>query len=468
MITRRSFSSSSDLSLRVPGIVLILACAFVPMMDTFIAGVALPGIRRDFGIEQGSALLSLVLVAYLAGFGSLLIVGGRVGDRFGRRRVLSWAAAGFVAASGICAAAPVFEVLVGGRMVQGLAAGFVMPQVLGLVTAHAGARRDRAISWYSSMSGVSALVGLIGGSALLDLVGGPDAWRWLFLINIPVGVLGLILLPRLVPDTEPNIDQYIDGRGGVLLSLTVLAFLLTTAMSTVLGPFTIALAVLTVAVGLAWVAHQRRCAATGKPTVIPPGMFADPELRWALALMLPFFAGAGGFLYALPQTLQEGLGHAPLIAGLLTAPMAVGFLFSSFAVPRIRGRLGVGAIALGASIQGVGLASMAVGVHGASILLMCVAMLLIGTGQGITLGTMNAHMLSLVPPGFAGVGGGVLLTAQQVSIATGAAVLGTVFGVVVRTSGEPAGLVTVLIVQIGLAILVIAAAVRSARRVGGR
>ncbi|MFF3228176.1 MFS transporter [Nocardia suismassiliense] len=448
--------------LRTSGIVLILACAFVPMMDTFIAGVALPGIRRDFGIEQGSALLSLVLVGYIAAFGSLLIVGGRVGDRFGRRRVLWVSVAGFLVTSALCGWAPSFEVLVGSRILQGATAAFVMPQVLGLVTTHAGARRERAISWYSSMSGISALVGLIGGSALLELAGGGGAWRWLFLINIPVGVIALLLLPRLVPDTEPKVGQYIDGRGAALLSLTVLSFLLTLSMSTVLGAGTIALAVATVAIGWAWLAHQRRCAAAGKAAVVPEGMFGNPDLRWALALMLPFFAGAGGFLYALPQTLQEGLGHSLVVAGLLTAPMALGFLVSSFAVPRIRGRLGVRAIALGATVQGVGLAGMAVGVTAANAPLICVAMLLIGTGQGITLGSMNAHMLSLVPAELAGMGGGVLLTAQQVSIATGAAVLGTVFGVVVQASGHQTAMVTVLVVQVLLAAVVIIASLRSA------
>lgn len=454
--------------LRTPGIVLVLSCAFVPMMDTFLAGVALPGIRRDFGLAEGSALLSLVLVGYLAGFGSLLIVGGRVGDRFGRRRVLWSATVGFLLASALCGAAPSFGVLVGGRVVQGITAGFVLPQVLGLVTAHAGDRRERAISWYSSMSGVSALVGLIGGSALLDLVGGSGAWRWLFLINIPLGLVAVLLLPRMVPDTAPNTEQRIDGRGGALLSLTVLSFLLTAALSTTLGPRTVALAVVTAALGVAWLAHQRGNAGAGKPVLVPAGLFGSAELRWALVLMLPFFAGAGGFLYALPQTLQEGLGHAPLIAGLLTAPMALGFLVSSFTVPRLRARLGVGAIALGATVQGLGLAAMAVGVGVPSTPPICVAMLVIGTGQGITLGTMNAHLLSLVPAELAGMGGGVLLTAQQVSIATGAAVLGSVFGVVVRSSGQQSAMVTVLLVQLVLAALVIAAALRSARRGGGR
>lgn len=440
------------------------------MMDAFIAGVALPGIRRDFDIEQGSALLSLVMVGYLAGFGSLLIVGGRVGDRFGRRGILWAATAGFLVASAICGWAPSFEVLVGGRMLQGVAAGFVLPQVLGLVTAHAGSRRERAISWYSSMSGISALIGLIGGSALLDIAGGSSAWRWLFLINIPIGIVVLIALPRMVPDTEPNSEQYIDGRGGALLSLTVLSFLLTMSMSTILGPATIVLAVVTVGIGWAWLAHQRRCALVGKPAVVPAGMFDSPGLRWALALMLPFFAGAGGFLYALPQTLQEGLGYSLLVSGLLTAPMALGFLVSSFAVPRIRARLGVRAIALGASVQGLGLAGLAVGVAAASPPLMGVAMLLIGTGQGITLGAMNAHLLALIPTELAGMGGGVLLTAQQVSIATGAAVLGTVFGVIVQSCGHRTAMVTVLAVQVLLAAVVITASLRSTagRRDGGR
>ncbi len=452
------------------GILLILGCAFVPMMDTFLAGVALPGIRRDFAIAEGSALLSLVLVGYLAGFGSLLIVGGRVGDRLGRRKTLRLAVFGFLLASAACGLAPGLWALILARVAQGATAGFVMPQILGLLTTHAGPRRDRAISWYSSLSGVSALVGLIGGSALLDLVGGPDAWRWLFLVNVPLGLVALALLPRWVPDTRPNADQYIDGRGGALLSSTVLAFLLTASMPTILGPATLVFAVLTVVVGRAWLAHQRRCARAGITAVVPDGVFDNPDLRWSLALMLPFFAGAGGFLYALPQTLQEGLGRAPLIAGVLTAPMALGFLISSFTVPRLRRRLGVRAIALGAAIHGSGLAGTAVAVLTTTTPLLCLGLLLIGTGQGITLGAMNAHMLSLVPAELAGMGGGVLLTAQQVSIATGAAVLGGVFGIVVQSAGHRAAMATVVCVQIGLAAIVIAASLRSAAlgRVGGR
>ncbi|MBF6330004.1 MFS transporter [Nocardia transvalensis] len=451
--------------LSIRGILLILACAFVPMMDAFIAGVALPGIRRDFGIEQGSALLSLVLVGYLAGFGSLLIVGGRVGDRYGRRRILWAAVSGFLIASAACGAAPTFWVLVAGRIVQGATAGFVMPQVLGLITTHAGQRRERAISWYSSMSGISALIGLIGGSALLDVIDGSGAWRWLFLVNIPLGIVALALLPRLVPRTEPNTGQYVDWRGGALLSLTVLGFLLTASLATSLGPAVLVLAAVTVLAGRAWVLHLRRCARTNTAAVVPKGMFDNPHLRWALALMLPFFAGAGGFLYALPQTLQEGLGQSPLLAGVVTAPMALGFFVSSFAVPRLRDRLGITTIALGAGIQAAGLAAMAGGVTTSTTPLMCLALLLIGIGQGITLGAMNAHMLSLVPAELAGMGGGVLLTAQQVSIATGTAVLGTVFGVLVQSSGHRTAMATVLGVQILLAGLVIGAGLRSAAAV---
>ncbi|RDI48976.1 MFS transporter [Nocardia mexicana] len=446
-------------------ILLVLACAFVPMMDAFIAGVALPGIRRDFDIAAGSALLGLIMVGYLAGFGSLLIVGGRLGDRLGRRRVLWAAVCGFLAASMVCGLAPWLPVLVVGRIVQGATAAFVMPQVLGLLTAHAGSRRDRAISWYSSMSGLSALIGLIGGSALLDVVGGDGAWRWLFLINVPVGVAALLLLPRLVPDTRPDADQQIDWRGGALLSLTVLTFLLAVSLATTSGLAAVALGVGTLLAGRAWLRQQRRSAPTA---LVPARMFENPDLRWALALMLPFFAGAGGFLFALPQTLQEGLGRTPLAAGVLTAPMALGFLVSSFTVPRIRDRLGVRTIALGAAVQGGGLAVMAGGVLTASAPVMCLALLLIGTGQGIALGAMNAHLLSLVPAELAGMGGGVLLTAQQVSIATGTAVLGTVFGEVVQSSGHRTAMVAVLGTQILLAALVIAAGLRSAsvRRAG--
>ncbi|WP_280264404.1 MFS transporter [Nocardia wallacei] len=449
----------------VRGILLILACAFVPMMDAFIAGVALPGIRRDFDIAEGSALLGLVMVGYLAGFGSLLIVGGRVGDRIGRRKVLWAAVFGFLAASVVCGSAPSLPVLVAGRIAQGAAAAFTMPQVLGLITTHAGPRRERAISWYSSMSGLSALIGLIGGSALLDVIGGDGAWRWLFLINIPVGIAALLLLPRLVPDTGPNADQSVDGRDGALLSLTVLTFLLAASLATTSGVVAIVLAVAAVLAGRTWL---RRSPRIGIRAVVPARMFENPDLRWALVVMLPFFAGAGGFLFALPQTLQDGLGHTPLAAGVLTAPMALGFLVSSFTVPRIRDRLGVRAIALGAAVQGIGLAVMAGGVGLTSTPLMCLALLLIGTGQGIALGAMNAHLLSLVPTEFAGMGGGVLLTAQQVSIATGTAVLGTVFGEVVQSSGHRTAMIAVLGTQILLAAVVIAAGLRSAsvRRVG--
>ena len=453
-------TQTEDRQLGLRGIVLLLCCAFVPMMDAFIAGVALPDLRRDFRLAEGSALLTLVMVGYLAGFGSLLIIGGRIGDRFGRCRVLWWASVGFLAASALCGLAPNLAVLIAGRVLQGAAAGFVMPQILGLLSAHAGSRRDRAISWYSSLSGLSALIGLIGGSVLLDLVAGDGAWRWLFLMNVPIGLVGVALLRSWVPDTAPNDEQYLDRRGAGLLSVTVLAALLAASIASTAGPAATGLALLAALGGGAWIRHQRSPADPIRPAIVPPGMFDDPVLRRALLVMLPFFAGAGAFLYALPQTLQEGLGYTPLQAGAITTPMALGFLVASFAVPRLRSRIGDRAIALGACVQGGGLVVTAAGVATTAVPLICAGLLLIGCGQGITLGAMNAHLLALIPDALAGMGAGVLLTAQQVSIALGAAVLGTVYSEMVQAVNYSVGMITVLGIQTVLAAVVISAVLR--------
>lgn len=164
--------------------------------------------------------------------------------------------------------------------------------------------------------------------------------------------------------------------------------------------------------------------------LLPPSVLTEPRVRGGLLLLAPFLAAWAGFLFALPLTLQRGFSLDPMTAGLAVVPMSLAFLLGSFAVPGLRSRLGVRVTPYGALVQAAGVAWLLgwLGLDG-QVWNALPGLVLIGLGQALVVGTANISVLAAVPTAHAGVGGGVLVTTQQGSMAIGVAVLGTVFTV---------------------------------------
>ncbi|WP_445279595.1 MFS transporter [Streptomyces sp. DSM 118148] len=454
-----------------PGLFTVLLAAALPLVDFFIVNVALPAIGADLAASE--AVLELVVAGYGVAYAVLLVLGGRLGDLFGRRRLFLGGMAAFGLTSLACGLAPGAWGLVAARVAQGASAAAMLPQVLATIqAATSGTRRAKAMSLYGATAGLSMVAGQILGGVLVaaDIAG--TGWRAIFLVNVPVVLLGLVLAVRHVPETRSRRPEPVDGPGTVLLAVSLLTLLvpltegraagwpLWTWLSLAAFPFAAA----------AFYAVERRADRRGRTPLVPPSLFALASLRRGLVLMLPFSVGFSGFMFVIALALQRGAGLGPVPAGLALAPMAVSFLFVSLAGPRLIARYGTRVVTAGSVLQGVGVLLIVLAVRrdwphlDVGTLLPGAAVA--GAGQALQLPNLLRIVMSEVPPARGGVGSGVMVTTQQSAFALGVATLGTLFLTLVPHQGMRDALVITLLVQLAGIVLTGLLSLRLPRRVG--
>ena len=411
----------------------VLVGAFLCQLDYSVVNVALPAIGTD--LHASPAALQLVVAGYGVAFAMLLVLGGRLGDSFGRRRVFLAGLVGFVLASTACGLAPTAGALIGGRIVQGAAAAALLPQVLATLQATLdGERRARALGFYAASAGVAIVVGQLLGGVLVSADVDGTGWRGVFLVNLPIGVAGLLAALRWVPETKAAKRAGPDLGGTVLLTLTVLALLLPLTEGRALGwplwSWLLLATVAPLAAGFGVVEH--RIERSGRTPLIPPSLLRLPGLRIGLPVAAVFFACFSGLLFGSVVALQTGAGFGPLASGLTFVPLGLAFLVSSLTAARLSTRFGrivmtLGALGHALGILGVAVTVLAIGLDAVSPWMLAPAMVLAGLGQGWFVPPLFRAMLAGVPAAAAGVAGGIVTTTQQTAIALGVAVLGGLF-----------------------------------------
>ncbi|MFD3581813.1 MFS transporter [Streptomyces sp. NPDC058683] len=453
------------------GLFTVLLAAALPLVDFFIVNVALPTIGTD--LHAGEAVLELVVAGYGVAYAVLLVLGGRLGDLFGRRRLFLAGMAAFGLTSLACGLAPGAWSLVAARVAQGAAAAAMLPQVLATIqAATSGGRRARAMSLYGATAGLSMVAGQILGGVLVaaDIAG--TGWRAVFLVNVPVVVVGLVLGARFVPETRSHKPEPVDGPGTVLLALSLLTLLAPLTEGRAAGwPLWTWLSLAAFpGVASAFYAVERRADRAGRTPLVPPSLFALASLRRGLVLMVPFSIGFSGFMFVIAVALQSGERMDPVPAGLALAPMAVAFLFVSLAGPRLIARYGSRVVTAGSVLQGIGIVLITLAAWrdwphlDFTGLLPGVAVA--GAGQALQLPNVLRLVMSEVPAARAGVGSGVMVTTQQSALALGVATLGTLFLSLVPHQGTRDALVITLLVQLGLVVLTGLLSLRLPRTVG--
>ncbi|NIJ14492.1 MFS family permease [Saccharomonospora amisosensis] len=452
-------------TLTTAGLLTLLLGAALPLVDFFIVNVALPAIGADLGAN--TATLELVIAGYGVTYAVLLVPGGRLGDAYGRKRLFKIGLAAFTVTSLGCGLAANIEVLVAARVAQAAAAALLLPQVLSVIQASTyGEHRSRAMGRYGANAGLSMIAGQLLGGVLVaaDIAG--LGWRPIFLVNVPIGLLGL-LATRSVPESRSRDPLRVDLAGTALLGAALLCLLIPLTEGRALGwpawtPASLA-AVPLLLVALA--VTQRRAERSGRVPLLPPTVLRVPSMRRGLAVTSVFFTGFGAFMFVCAVTLQEGLGFGPLGAGLALAPLAFGFFAASLASTRLVSRFGQAVAPAGFMIQLAGLllllAVVLPGWPGVTVLYLLPATLLCGVGQGLAVTTLFRLVLSGVPADSAGLGSGVLATTQQAALALGVGTLGSLFAEIAVSVGlrEAFGLViglqavlTVLVTVLGRAL----------------
>jgi EmrB/QacA subfamily drug resistance transporter len=413
-----------------PRLVLTIVCAGVVLasLDLFIVNVALPQIGRDFHLRGGGlADLSWVLNAYAIAYASLLVVLGRISERYRRDLGFLTGVAAFVAGSIACSAATDLPALILFRVVQAAGAALLTPTSLSLILASfEPERRAGAVRTWTAVGGLAATLGPVAGGLLVAV-----SWRWVFLVNVPVGLLALAAGWRRLPRVAGHPVLPPELSGAALLTAGVAALVLGLVNGGRWG-WGSAPTLAALAGGVALLlAFAVRCARTANP-LVDPALFRLRPFTGASVVAAIFSAAFGAMLLSRVLWAQDVWHWSPVITGLSIAPGPLMVPLVSFTVTgRLNHRLGSGAtIAIGSTIFAAGAAWWALAQTLAPDYAreMLGGMLLTGIGVGLTLPTIMATGTSSLPPHSLATGSAVVNMFRQVGLAIGVAVLIAIIG----------------------------------------
>ncbi len=416
---------------RILGVTLVVG--FMSLLDVTIVNVALPSIQQ--GLDTSASTVQWIVSGYALAFGLTLVTGGRLGDAYGRRRLMLIGLTGFILSSAAVGLAPVAWVAVAARLVQGLSAGLLTPQNSGLIQQlFTGAERGRAFGAFGFTVSISSAIGPILGGLIIAAFGVDQGWRYIFLVNVPIGLVALVLIARMVPGRPEGDggDRGLDLVGAALLGLMVLAVLY--PLVGVIDESFWVLSLVALAPPLAWafVWWERRIVGRHGAPLLDIGLLRrTPGYANGLAVGTIYFTGFTGVFLVLSVFLQEQLGLSALETGLLVTPFAAG---SAIASP-IAGRL---VSVIGRRITLISLVIMLVGLAGVIVVapdgtgplwLLVPTLLVAGLGGGGVVSPNFTLTLQDVPPRMGGAAGGALQTGQRIGSALGAALLMSVYRV---------------------------------------
>ncbi len=427
----------------------LLTATFMTALDVFIVNVAMPSLQHD--LHAGPAALEWVVAGFGLALAVGLITGGRLGDLYGRRRVLGLGLALFTAASVLCGLAPTAGILIAGRFAQGLSAALLTPQVLAVLrTAFSGAAQARAFGMYGMVMGIGAVFGQLIGGLLIeaDLFG--LGWRACFLINLPIGAAALLFL-RQVPESRGP-SRGLDPVGAVLVTVALTCLVLPLIEGREHGwPLWTweSLAVSGVLFAV-FVWQQGRSA----HPLVHLALFRERAFSAGLLATQVFWMGQASFFLILALYLQYGRGLTPLESGTVFMAIGAGYLLTSLRAHVFAARLGRQAVSVGGILMALGLAAMwAAADHGTAWILP--GLFVDGLGMGMALAPLAATVLSRVTPAHAGSAAGVLATVNQTGNALGVALIGILFyGAADAVSGFQAGLVALVVLELALAAVI--------------
>jgi len=403
------------------------------LLDVSIVNVALPSIR--LGLAASESTLQWVLSGYTLAFGLALVPAGRLGDALGRRRMFLIGLALFTLFSAACGLAQSALWLALARILQGLAGGTLTPQISAVIQQlFTGKERGKAFGIYGSMIGLSTAIGPLLGGGLISLFGESEGWRWVFYVNVPVGVLLFPVALRLLPEPRAERErerQQLDPVGVILLGLGLVLFLLPLVQERQWSSpdkwLLIPLALLVLAGFVGW---EFRYART-RYSLVPLPLFQRRSYSFGSVIALAYFAGFTPLFFIITLYLQIGLHYSPLLAGLSTVPFAIGGAVTANLAGRSALRFGRPMVAAGLVLVGLGLLAIRFAVQhepsGNTGWATALPLFLAGVGGGLVISPNQTFTLSEVPERRAGSAGGLLQTAQRVGSAIGIAAVGSVF-----------------------------------------
>ncbi|MEV4017475.1 MFS transporter [Nonomuraea angiospora] len=412
-------------------LLVVLFGSFMDLLDATIVTVAAPAIAQDLG--AGDAQIQWTIAAYTLALGAGLITGGRLGDQYGRKRLFTIGLAGFMATSALCALAVGPGMLIGMRAGQGLTAGFMVPQVFGIIRASfAPGERAKAFGAYGAVQGLASVAGPLLGGLLVDINLFNLGWRTIFWINVPVSILALIIGAKVLPESRSASIARLDLPGALLAATGILLLLLPIIQTETWGWTWAGYALLTagIIVLAIFLAYERRLTGRGNEPVFDPALLRIRAFAVGLSASVLFFGGIGPYFLTLSIYLQNGTGRTAWETGLVILPYALASIITSglgVALAAKAGRTLLIAGSLTIAASQLVLWSIVKDGDDPGYWLLALALFIGGLGLGLAAPILVNVVLSGVPGRNAGAAGGVLSTVNQIGGAAGIAVLGTIF-----------------------------------------
>jgi EmrB/QacA subfamily drug resistance transporter len=429
----------------------VIAAAVMDLLDSTITQVAAPTIRHELGGSY--AVIEWVTAAYALAMAAGLLIGGRLGDLFGRRRMLLIGMAGFVAASALCATAGSAGELIAARAAQGVLGAIMLPQVFGLIRdlfqAH---EMGKAFGVYGPVMGLSAMLGPIAAGGLIgaDVFG--TGWRMIFLVNVPVGLAALVLGARLLPvgasaGASEGVSEgvsaggvrrrvrrgQLDLPGAVLAAAAMFGLVFPLAQGHALGwpAWLFAMLAASVLVLAAFAVYQVRRQRAGRAPLVEPSIFGHRSYRAGIAFSIVFVGSLGGIVMIFNVFLQNGLGFTPWHSALTTAPWAAGAFVGSAIGGIAMSKLGRRILQAGLVVEASGLLGVYAVLRGAGAGVgtvdLLAPMVVGGMGMGMVFVPLFDIVMAGVRPREMGSASGVLQTVNALGMSLGIAGIGAIF-----------------------------------------
>ncbi len=425
-------STSSLEQTRWRSLAVILLASFMVLLDTSIVTNGLATIQKS--LDATYAQVQFVLTAYTIAYGMMLITGGRLGDLFGRKRVFMLGLAGFTLTSLLCGLAWSPFTLILFRVLQGLTAGIMFPQVSSIIQViFPVSERPRAFGLQGAIVGLGIVTGPLLGGILIDANLFGSLWRPIFLVNIPIGILELVLAARVLPESKSEQARNLDLLGVLMISVAMFLLTYPIIQGRDEGWSTWILALLAASLPVlgVFIAYQRNLVAKGKAPLVQLEMFSDRAFLVGSMIIFVFQSGVLSYFVAMSIFLQGGLGFHPALSAVRLMAYQVAIVIASLLSARLSARLGRSVLSLGFVLLAIGLVATMLILQATALEYrgyeLIPALLVGGLGFGFVIAPLQSIILARVNPSFAGSASGVLSTIQQVGSAIGVAIVGVLF-----------------------------------------
>jgi EmrB/QacA subfamily drug resistance transporter len=414
----------------------LLLGMFMSLLDTTIVNVALQSIRK--GIDADESTLAWIISGYALAFGLVLIPAGRIGDRFGHKWVFFTGLALFTVASLAAGLSQNSTELIVSRVVQGLGGGIFFPPVTAFIQLlFPPMKRGKAFAIMGAVIGVSSALGPIVGGLIIQALGADSGWRYIFFVNLPIGVIALVAAAIVLPKVVAGQKASMDFVGLVLLAGSLVAILVPLIQGQDQGwpAWTYVSLVGGVVLLVLFALWERRLAARGASPLVPPHLFSHPSFTGGTLLALVYFAAFTSIFFTISLLWQAGLGHTALESGLVSVPFAIGNIVGAAQSDRLAQRLGRTVLVIGTGMVSIGLIALwliLLNVHPENLTnwLLLGPLLIAGVGSGFFIAPNARFIVATVDGSEAGAASGVIGTMQRIGSAIGIAVVSSVlFGV---------------------------------------